>query len=566
MNGLRIRIAILAALVALLATSVSALVGVRSARQGAREQQARIATRGIEDVRDHIRQMLVDLGGETEDYAWWDELYAQMPRPTNEWSSINLQPGRSGSGLTQVYALVVGENLIGRYRFGRPPQLTPDTADPAAPWEIVALARRRAQGGIAILSGRPALWASRPILRSDRKGPEVGTLVALSYLSADLISRIQVRGMTLSYEPSNGVQEEDIQVGFIYGRVWASTVEPAVGGGLKFTVQEQGNESEVIALRTNQAIVLAGVITAVLATLAGVALGWHWVRPINDLAAACRRRAADPRHPLPRHLGLSEAQVLAAALVDLVESERQQRDELAATLARETTSNAVHQRFLGQLGQEFGTPIRQLIHVVDRLAAQDGHLAPDEVAAARQLAETLEERFHEVLGLAAESTSEVGGSERDLADYAASLRELLRPVAARKGVELVVEAPAERALVDGRLLTPVLVNLTVNAITAAAGRRVTVRVVLASDGGMSWTIADTGPGMDPVLAGAITEACVRNEVLPGTPGIGLGLVLALANVRALAGRLSLDRSGPDGTVFTVHLPPLRAGSDIIRAR
>jgi signal transduction histidine kinase len=135
---------------------------------------------------------------------------------------------------------------------------------------------------------------------------------------------------------------------------------------------------------------------------------------------------------------------------------------------------------------------------------------------------------------------------------------VLRPVAIRRGLELRVEAPAAEAVIDARLLTPILVNLAANAIRATAAGGVRLRADAEPGGGTRWTVADSGPGIEPELAARIADACARGEVLPGSAGIGLGLALALANARALHGRLRLAENGRDGVVFILTLPPVQA--------
>jgi two-component system sensor histidine kinase TctE len=306
---------------------------------------------------------------------------------------------------------------------------------------------------------------------------------------------------------------------------------------------------------------------ALLATLLGTWLGWRWMRPITALASACRQRAGDPDHALPRISGLAEAEILAADLERLVAAERDGAEALAEALDRETTANAVHQRFLANLAHEIGQPLRRLIAATEHLDRQGGRLDPDQLVEARQTALHLEERFQEVLGLAAEVVS--GGPSAGrirLDDHLLGIVVQFRPLAERKGLTISSTAPPSVVPIDARLLTPIIVNLAANALRATASGAVTLSAAIEGNEGV-WTVVDTGPGIPAELAERITAACARGEVLPGDPGLGLGLALALANARALGGTIALSANGPGGARFTVRLPlrdPLGPGSSRFR--
>lgn len=304
------------------------------------------------------------------------------------------------------------------------------------------------------------------------------------------------------------------------------------------------------ALRSKEIIFVSGLLTAAVAIVIGTWLGWSWLKPIIVLADWCRRRAQDPTQALPDVGKLSEARDLHQGLRALVDAQHASEDALAAALDRETTVNAVHQRFLTQLGQEFGQPIRRLINTIDRLHQQDGRMQPEEVAASRQAALQLEERFQEVLGLAQDDVGQpLPLSQRNVDEYLAGVAELLQPVAARRGLMLRFQAPHQPLPIDARLLTPILVNLVSNAFKANGSVDIDVRV----EGRDSiWRIRDNGPGLSSDLAERVAAACVRGEVLPGEPGLGLGLALSLANTRALGGQLRLSNSG-GGATFELRL-------------
>jgi len=551
MNSLRGRIAALAALVALLAITVCAWVGSRAAGHGVVEQRVRTGMEELEDLRHLLGRLGLDLAHAVAAVASEPELIRRMPRPDSEWARNHLAPGRQPGGLLQALALVHDGRVIGRFRHLDQRAAEPSPHDPAAPGELESLARASASSGLAVLGGRPALYAAAAV--RDRSGPSHGTLIGVAYLRPDVLDRLRTGGWRLTLEAVPGDAGAPAEATRDGDTVVVRARMPAEGGALGVELTEDVGHRRLLALRANRAIILAGLATALAATAIGITLGWRWVRPLTLLAAACRSRAVDGEAPLPSLRGLTEADAIRDALAALIEAERRNRDALAAALDRETTANLVHARFLAQLGHEFGQPIRALIATIDRLEAGGGRLPPEELAHARQVALTLEERFQEVLGLASE-VRERGGSERDVAAYLAGVAELLAPTAARRGLRIDTAVGCARAVIDARLLTPILVNLAANAIHATSAGGVRLRADGEPSGGTRWTVADSGPGIEAGLATRIADACARGEVLPGSAGIGLGLALALANARALGGRLRLAANGATGATFELVLP------------
>ena len=530
-----------------------AWVGSRTANQGVVEQRIRAGSDQIDDLRHHLNQLGSDLAYEILDYANWSELYEALPALDPAWTAVNLAPGRDPGGLVQVMAVVRDGRVLGRYRHLDQRGGEPSAAEPAATDAVAALASVGVGHGLAVLGDRAVLFASASIRRSDRSGTPAGTLVGLAYLTPSVLERIRLGGWQLALEVLPDASASAAETSQHADTVIARARLQARGGVVAVSLTENLADGRLLALQANRAIIVAGLLTALVATAIGVALGWHWVRPLTSLAAACRRRAIDPEAPLPAMRGLPEAEAIQDALAVLIDAERRNREALAAALDRETTANLVHVRFLAQLGHEFGQPIRALIATIDRLEAGGGRLPPEELAQARGVALSLEERFNEVLGLAGE-IREPGGTVRDIADYLARVADLLAPTAARRGLRIETAAAVPRAVIDPRLLTPVLVNLAANAIRATSAGTVLLRVDASEGGGTRWSVIDTGPGIEAGLASRIEDACARGEVLPGTAGLGLGLALALTNTRALGGRLRLAGNGPDGSVFEVSLP------------
>jgi signal transduction histidine kinase len=574
-SSLLTRIAALCALVALLATGAGALAAGHAVQNALIRLEDRDAELAVQATNLRLKELLESLAFEVDDYANWDELFANMPHPDPAWARINLTPGKVRGALVQVMATGDGKAITGRFRDGDVRDGHSAPGDPASERALAGLLEHgAADQGLALLGGSPALYAVRPVRASTRQGPARGALIGLAYLDRSILTRLAIHGWSLSVEPAAAAGGDPPDTALIAPTVTRTAVDLVVSsrlalrdGGLRLELRSDRRPGLALVSNARLAIVGTGIAMALLATLLGTWLGWRWMRPITALASACRQRAGDPDHALPRISGLAEAEILAADLERLVAAERDGAEALAEALDRETTANAVHQRFLANLAHEIGQPLRRLIAATEHLDRQGGRLDPDQLVEARQTALHLEERFQEVLGLAAEVVS--GGPSAGrirLDDHLLGIVVQFRPLAERKGLTISSTAPPSVVPIDARLLTPIIVNLAANALRATASGAVTLSAAIEGNEGV-WTVVDTGPGIPAELAERITAACARGEVLPGDPGLGLGLALALANARALGGTIALSANGPGGARFTVRLPlrdPLGPGSSRFR--
>ncbi len=158
-----------------------------------------------------------------------------------------------------------------------------------------------------------------------------------------------------------------------------------------------------------------------------------------------------------------------------------------------------------------------------------------------------------------------------LEELAADTARAIATLAARKHIELTVDAPAELPFTgDEALLRRMLTNLLDNAVkyTPPGGQ---VRVSAGrTDGRYRIAVSDTGPGVpsehrDRIferfhrVEGARTdEGAVEGDAGDRGGGAGLGLPIARWIARAHDGTLVLAESGPAGSRFVVELPAASA--------
>jgi two-component system CheB/CheR fusion protein len=135
----------------------------------------------------------------------------------------------------------------------------------------------------------------------------------------------------------------------------------------------------------------------------------------------------------------------------------------------------------------------------------------------------------------------------------------VRPAAAAKGIDLVVDAEAQRAYIfgDPDRLNQVIGNLLSNAMkfTPAGGR---IRVQLRElEGRAVVSVSDTGQGISAELLPHIFDRFRQGDssTTRGAGGLGLGLTLVREIVALHGGTVSATSDGVDrGSTFVITLP------------
>ena len=237
-------------------------------------------------------------------------------------------------------------------------------------------------------------------------------------------------------------------------------------------------------------------------------------------------------------------------------------------------------RLLARLAHEIRNPLSSLdIHV--QLLEEDLQQAPSQVrekAAGRF--EIIHGELHRLENIVKHFLSLAGPSSLDLqqvevAKVVHHVCELLRPEAAARGVEIVMNIPdvMPPLTADPVQLTQALVNLIINAIQAVEGNglapwskrwrgtgdvtcnystgRVEVSAhVDAENELLAIEIHDTGPGIPLEKQSAIFEPFFTTK----TEGSGLGLWIVQQIVTAHGGVVVASNAPNGGAVFAVHLP------------
>jgi two-component system sensor histidine kinase BaeS len=317
----------------------------------------------------------------------------------------------------------------------------------------------------------------------------------------------------------------------------------------------QQRADEAFLANVTRALVVAGLVVALLAAGLGVLLARSIGHPMAEMGRAAERIAQGDyavRVPLR---GRDEVTALAQAFNQMAEgmsNVEQLRQELVANVSHDLrTPLTVIRGYLEGLhsGQ-----------IADRRSAEMAFAAMQgKVSRLLRLVDDL----RQVDDLDAETPS-LERHPTDVADLARDALARVEPLAAAQGVALVKGAPSDLPMVsvDPNRLGQALFNLLDNAVryTPPGG---TITLTAGCDGRPPhvWlAVQDTGEGIPPEHLPHVFERLYRTDPArsQAAGGAGLGLAIVRAIVKAHGGRVNAESDGVpgQGSIFTIRIPIL----------
>lgn len=301
--------------------------------------------------------------------------------------------------------------------------------------------------------------------------------------------------------------------------------------------------------RLQQRWALVFALVLVVALLIASVQAARMVRPLRQLTAVTRQ-VAETGRPMPAPEVRSEDEIgeLAASFTQMSNRLEQARDDLV---------DATRLALVGELAAGVAHEVRTPLSVL-RSSTQLLHRAlPPGSGNADELAklmigeiDRLERLVAGLLELARpRPPARVSTS---LAELLGRVAELVESEAAERGVHVVRSFADldERAFCDPDQIHQVALNLVMNALQhSRADGFVEIHGVRVDDK-VGFDVIDNGSGIDA----GMRERVFMPFVTSRANGSGLGLALAKAIVEAHRGRITLERSGAEGTVFRVLLP------------
>ena len=222
--------------------------------------------------------------------------------------------------------------------------------------------------------------------------------------------------------------------------------------------------------------------------------------------------------------------------------------------------------FIANMSHELRTPLNAIIGFTGALLMKlPGPLTADQdrqLNTIRSSARHLLSLINDILDVAKIEAGKVNVSlERVQCDaLVRETAESLRPLAAQKGLELLVDLPGQAVMIDTdrRALTQIIINLLNNAIKFTEHGSVRVALRQRAEGGQTLTeiaVSDSGAGIrpedQPKLFHAFTQ--LDSTSTRHAEGAGLGLYLCQNLANLLGGGLSLVSEYGHGSTFTLTL-------------
>src|SRR5579875_407843 len=266
----------------------------------------------------------------------------------------------------------------------------------------------------------------------------------------------------------------------------------------------------------------------------------------------------------PMELSVGEALIGSTRLFtgfvkDLTERERSERriEQLQAEL--------MHVARLGELGQmgaalahELNQPLAAIVNYLQaaRRLLQSASAAPPRVVEAMEKAAAQADRAGQVIRRLREFVARGETDRREenvnaLIEEAAALA-LVGAKSAGVTTRLLLHPDLPTVMVDKVQIQQVLLNLIRNALEAMDAKEERMLTVEAkvTDGMMTVTVTDTGPGLSPEVAQNLFQPFVTTKVR----GMGVGLSICRSIIEAHGGRIWASPREGGGTSFVFALP------------
>ena len=295
------------------------------------------------------------------------------------------------------------------------------------------------------------------------------------------------------------------------------------------------------------AFILAGL--GLLILLFGLA-GGGWLvgralRPIGDISATAAKIAAGD---LSQRIRAAETESELGQLAAVLNS----------TFARLEAAFAQQRQFTADAAHELRTPVSvMLTQTQTALQRERGATEYREtVEACQRAAQRMRRLMESLLELARlEAGQEPLKRLRfDLSRTAWECVELVRPLAAERGIKIDCELPPVEGLGDAERLSLVITNLLANAVQYnRPNGEIHIRTKLQGSL-MLLAVSDIGRGISREDLPHVFERFYRADPSRSSGQTGLGLAISKAIVEAHGGTIEVVSQPGEGTTFTVALP------------
>lgn len=422
----------------------------------------------------------------------------------------------------------------------------------------------------------PLVRTSTVQVARERLASQVDLLASLDTLPVNLAGQLKVAvggaRFALVPRPPDGAAAgaarsyvtEEVRAALSTSRAYSGDGRGDLGRALVEARVTTSGEWLIVALprseldpalgRATGRVLLALLVGLAVAAIAAVLLARWLTRPLHVTADAARRLARGERGVTLPPAESSEAAELVAALTSLdhalAQSEGRQR-EFLLSISHDLRTPLSALRGYGEALADDLVPAGE-IPEVGRTLVRETERLDQFVADLLELARLEAEDFR-LVGSAVAVDALVQDVAVAWAGRAATLS---------VGLSGRADAAPEIVVTDARRVRQVLDGLVENALRATpAGGTVTLTATGGQGAGVTFTVADSGPGFtEDDLAVAFDRGALHARYRDTRKvGTGLGLSIATRLVTRLGGTIAV-RNGEPGAVFIVTLPALPPAS------
>ena len=315
-------------------------------------------------------------------------------------------------------------------------------------------------------------------------------------------------------------------------------------------------------VRQNWAVMI-GLTVVFTAIGAALAFGLYSaiLKPLERVMASIRRLGAGDLRARVSVQGSQELQELARAFNRMAEEIARRNDELQRVNTELRSAYRAKSEFLAMIGHELKTPLHSVRGYCQLLLeGLDGPLTAEQRAdihAVLAAGNHLLSLIDNILNFNASGTDRLHLTVVPLRSIVSQAIDHVRPLAQRKGLELIVEpGDVETVHGDETKIKQILINLLHNAVKYTPHGTVTLRLERDAEGGVRILVIDSGPGIPEEWRERVFEPFERlHDNEPGEQkGLGLGLAVVRTYARAHGGDATVQDAPGGGSCFIVRLP------------
>ncbi len=314
--------------------------------------------------------------------------------------------------------------------------------------------------------------------------------------------------------------------------------------GFSFQVGVSTEDRETVLARLKETFLFAVVPLMALGLSGGALLAQRALRPVRHLVQTVTAiNAGQLEARAPRSLKGDELDDLGRLFNEMLDKIRTLVDGM---------KNA-----LDAVAHDLRTPMTRFRNRAEAALRQDGGLQASQEA----LQDCMEESDHILRMLnmlmdiseAETGTLQLNRQEVDLTALVVNVAEMYRYVAEEKDVELTTTlTPQVKANLDPERISQAVANLLDNAVKfTSAGGQVELSLTSGPDR-ICIQVADTGIGIDPADLDRVWERLYRGPHA-GIKGMGLGLSLVRAVIKAHGGEVTAQNRAEGGAIFEINL-------------